>query len=139
MIRFKPEVNPRNVHPSIWVAVGVVSHIRKTINKTDTWVTSMNDGSHGAGSLHYLRNSADQLCRAVDFRIHDLAKPYWIAFFDNVRDGLPEGYDVVLHDGSDGVAPHLHVEFQPKANETDIFAKWQFGVFHADATRFKTT
>jgi hypothetical protein len=127
MISFKQGVNPLNVHPAIWVAVGVVHQIRTAINRDGLWITSMNDGGHEAGSLHYPKNAPDNLCRACDFRIHDLMRTYWQQFYHTVYNALDIfGFDVVLHDGTDGLAPHLHVEFQPKTGEHDIFAAFKF-------------
>lgn len=122
MIVFKPTVNPRNVHPAVWVAVGLAYCRHRVISGADMVVTSMNDGEHMKGSLHYASSSPDGLCRAADLRTLDLVKSNRELWAKQVKAALdPLGFDIVLHDGSDGVVEHLHMEFQPK-NESE--AEW---------------
>lgn len=125
MILFKPGVNTKNVSPAIWMALGIAYRIRSRITPLELTVTSMNDGTHGKTSLHYPRNSPDKLCRACDLRTHDMSSTLRSIWANDCKDALePLGYDVIHHTGADGVPPHIHIEYQPKANETD----WLIGV-----------
>lgn len=139
MIRFRGNVNPANVHPAIWLAIGAAYCIRRTIQRTpeDMWVTSLNDGTHEADSLHYVRNSPDKIyCRAGDIRTFDLTLDQRTEFYTLTRLTLrPLGYDVVLHPGSRGLLPnvqvagvpeHQHIEWQPHtADENSWFPNLQ--------------
>lgn len=125
MIIFKSGVNPQNVHPAIWVALGIAYEIRRKLTPLELTVTSMNDGIHGEGSLHYPTSSPDRKCRAVDLRTHDMSATLRSIWANDCAEVLnPMGYDVVHHTGEDGVPVHLHIEYQPKANEKD----WLIGV-----------
>jgi hypothetical protein len=120
MIKFKEGVNPHDTHPSIWIALGIAYQIRCRITPLELVITSMNDGSHGATSLHYPQNSPDRLCRAVDLRNHDMSKTLRSIWASDCKDALePMGYDVINHTGEDGVPIHLHIEYQPKPGEVD--------------------
>lgn len=124
MILFKEGTHATNVSPAIWAALGICYAIRQYIHPSDLVVTSMNDGSHGTHSLHYPQYSPDTMCRAVDMRVHDMPKEFWFTWAAKCQSILnPLGYDIVLHDGTDGVAAHLHVEYQPKAGESDWIAR----------------
>lgn len=116
MIRFKQGVNPQNVHESIWFALGVAYALHPQL---DVDVTSMNDSTHGGNSLHYPRNSADGMCRAVDLRTRNLTTLAAANWYARVFDALnPLGYDIILHAPPDPI--HLHIEFQPKTGDV----KW---------------
>jgi hypothetical protein len=124
LIEFKPRVNPRSVHPTVWIAVGIAYNVRRfNLGLPGMWVTSMNDGIHEADSLHYPANSPDKTyCRAADFRTIDLTIDQRAQFYLQIRALLaPLGFDVVLHPGKrgpeakpgDSVAEHVHCEWQP--------------------------
>lgn len=116
MIRFKEGANPQNVHPAIWLALGVAYALHPQL---DVDVTSMNDSTHGGTSLHYPKNSPDGMCRAVDLRTRNLTPALAATWFVRVNEALnPLGYDIILHVPPDPI--HLHIEFQPKADDV----KW---------------
>lgn len=116
MIDFKPTVNSTNVHPAIWIAVGIAYQLRATITlQSLLTITSMGDGDHMETSLHY-----SVPCKAVDLRTHDLSLTQAKIWADDCKLALePMGFDIVHHKGDDGVPMHLHIEYQPKANEVD--------------------
>ena len=68
---------------------------------TDLVVTSIIDGMHSSGSLHYTGS-------AVDLRIRNLPQGRAEAVRDEIAERLGGDFDVVLE------ADHLHLEFQPK-------------------------
>src|SRR5213078_3387939 len=115
VIKFLPSVNPRNVHPAVWVAIGLAYCRHRILSGADMVVTSMNDGTHMKGSLHYASTSPDNLGRAVDLRTFDLLEANRVLWASQVKAALdPLGFDIVLHTGQDGLPVHLHIEFQPK-------------------------
>lgn len=120
MILFKESVNPIDVHPAMWVAIGIAYNIRRRYTSAPMTITSLNDGTHGSNSLHYPDNSNSNLAQAGDIRTLDIPVATRYAWAREVSGTLnPLGYDVVHHTGTDGLTPHLHIEYQPKANEPD--------------------
>ncbi len=73
--------------------------------------TSARDSVHGIGSLHYNGN-------AIDARTRNLSPAQGDKILAMIRADLePLGFDVVDERSKVG-APHIHVEFQPKAGES---------------------
>ncbi len=86
------------------LAAGVVDSIYGLHGEHAT-VTSANDSTHSAGSLHYSG------C-ALDFRTHDFEGDR-AALVLELRDALGSEFDVVLESaGTDN--EHIHVEWDPK-------------------------
>lgn len=76
-------------------------------------VTSGNDSTHGAHSLH----GSD---KALDFRTHSLpSRQAKLAFRDAMRGYLGADYDVILED-IDQPNEHLHAERDPKGPPRQI-------------------
>lgn len=67
----------------------------------EPWATSVMDGDHKAGSLHYRG-------RAFDLRVRDVVPERRKAFRDALRRALGPEYDVVLEPS------HVHVEWDVK-------------------------
>ncbi len=66
-------------------------------------VTSITDGEHNRGSLHYIGH-------AVDFRIRHISAEKMIQLVVEIKNALTEEFDVILK------PDHMHIEFQPKDN-----------------------
>lgn len=71
------------------------------IHGVDPVATSILDGTHKTGSLHYQG-------RAFDLRVRDVIPERRKAFRDALRVALGPEFDVVLE------ATHVHVEWDPK-------------------------
>lgn len=72
----------------------------------DTVVTSANDATHSAHSLHYSG-------RALDFRTKHAAGVMKGIYQATLKTLFPLGFDVIWEDqGKDN--EHLHVEYDPK-------------------------
>ncbi len=93
---FKSGVQIRGIRPEIAVALSVASLLR-----TDVVCTSVTEGKHSRGSLHYVG-------AACDLRTRHLAPPELASFVRNLRGALTEEFDVVAE------SDHIHIEFQPK-------------------------
>lgn len=106
-MRAKKTVSPKNAAFEIGFAIGVASVIYQQ-SGLDLVVTSLNDGKHSSGSLHYSG-------RAVDLRTRNLGPGTRGIIYKALQRWLePLGFDVV--DESD----HFHIEFQPKPGESFI-------------------
>ncbi len=98
MIHIKPGVRVHGIRPEIVLAIQIAAAVYDQFGESLT-VTSVIDGKHIVGSLHYVG-------AAVDFRLPGLGRAKRIA--SRLRDALAGDYDVII--GAD----NLHVEFQPK-------------------------
>ncbi len=84
------------------------------VNANELWrergvelvVTSVLDGRHSRGSLHYVGH-------AVDLRTKSLPRRTKVATLKKLREALGADYDVIL-EGEGTPNEHAHVEFQPK-------------------------
>ena len=94
----KPGVKPTSLQPELLLGIMVAKHVYLEIGKEFT-LTSLNDGEHMPGSLHY-----DGL--ACDLRSRHLHDPGMVA--QRIRERLTDDYDVVVE------KDHIHLEFQPK-------------------------
>lgn len=65
-------------------------------------VTSVTEGKHSPGSLHYVG-------LACDLRSNTLTPAQRVAIAQNLKEALGAEFDVVME------ATHIHVEFQPKS------------------------
>ena len=98
MISFKQGVELNGVRPEIVAAMIVVG----LVAGRDIVITSVTEGKHSRGSLHYIGH-------AFDIRIRDIKNPEDIdSLVMTIREHLTDEFDVVLE------ATHIHVEFQPK-------------------------
>lgn len=100
MITTKPGVDLSGLRPEMVYALMVMDGVFASIGK-GLIVTSVKDGKHGRGSLHYVG-------LAVDLRRKHLTDKEAETVRDEGATRLGEQYDVVLE------KTHFHVEFQPK-------------------------
>ena len=95
----------RGAKMTVWIKQGVIGdltimaqkclgRIAKLYSPDDLFVTSIRDGKHIAGSLHYSGN-------AFDFRKSTYDKI-------EIRHAAGVGFDVVMH------RTHVHIEYDPK-------------------------
>jgi hypothetical protein len=118
MITFKAGVNPLKVHPATWIGIGIAYNLRRRYTLSPLVITSLNDGAHGSNSRHYPHNNDSLCCQASDLRTKDIPAAQRISWARDCKIVLdPLGFDVVHHDGTDGTAIHLHIEFDPKKAE----------------------
>ena len=122
MILFKDGVDAQNVHPAIWMSLGVAYIMHRTYAK-DMVVTAMNAGTtcHMAGSYHYPTATPSGMCQAMDIRTDDLPLEVRTRWYGLVKDLLnPLGFDVILESPeTTGKPPHLHIEYQPHEKTFD--------------------
>lgn len=99
-MRLKPGVNATGIRPEIVLALACASDIWRAAGYELT-VTSLLDGEHSHGSLHYAG------C-AADLRTRDLPPGVAETLCDRLKEALGPQYDVILE------GHHAHVEYQPK-------------------------
>jgi len=105
MIHYKPGVRVFGIRPETVLAIQVAHEVYELYN-ADLVVTSVIEGSHSRGSLHYTG-------QAVDLRLHDwLTVQQHEEVADEIRKCLTDDYDVVLESN------HIHIEYQPKESYT---------------------
>ena len=96
-MRLKPGVRIHGVNATVVLALVVASDIYDAIGD-DMIITSLIDGRHMHGSLHYVG-------AAVDLR---MPTHFVEEIVDELKERLGDQYDVVLE------SDHIHIEFQPK-------------------------
>ena len=101
-MKLKPEVEATGVDWRLWFALGAADVIHPGLV-----VTSLRDGTHKAGSLHYAG-------RAADLRTKDLTPEGEQAFWKVLKDWLtPYGFDVIL----ETTPRHIHIEYDPPVGQ----------------------
>ena len=106
-MKLKEGVTLTRLHPSIAHALDVIDAYWWKKFGTHVVVTSLGDGTHSEGSLHY-GVRGDVRCRALDFRIRHLEGAVRAQVRLDLRGLLGSVYDVVLE------SDHGHIEFDPK-------------------------
>ncbi len=96
----KEGVKLAGLRPEMLVALMVANHVYASIGK-NVVVTSVMDGKHSRGSLHYVGF-------AFDLRINSLTASEIKIVVHLLKLHLSSEFDVVLE------RTHIHVEFQPK-------------------------
>lgn len=100
MILIKPGVRVSGLRPELLLAIQIAHSVFNAYSERDMRITSVVDGKHSVGSLHYVGH-------AVDLGISGLTvKPATLKA--EIAEALGADYDVVLE------TDHLHIEFQPK-------------------------
>lgn len=100
MLRIKDGVSLEKLRPEIVVGLMVAASIYDSVAK-DCTITSVNDSTHMAGSLHY-----EGL--AVDLRISNLDPGQPQTLRDRIALAAGPDFDVVLE------KDHIHMEWDPK-------------------------
>lgn len=100
MIHFKEGVRFEGVQPVLWDGLLTVAVSYHTFGY-QLVVTSLTDGTHKEGSLHYKGLAAD--LRTRHLKVNDVA-----VVVRGVKDALGKGWDVVLE------GDHIHIEYDPK-------------------------
>jgi len=88
------------VRAEIAFIMPVIAKVFADINQ-ECVITSVTDGAHSYGSLHYSG-------AAVDIRTRHLSEGQKRAVHSRIKSALNSEYDVVLE------KTHIHIEFQPK-------------------------
>jgi len=100
-LSFKPGVKIAGVRSEIAIAINVAASVYFAYGY-DCIVTSVVDGKHSRGSLHYSGGAMDLRTR----HLPNLATVKSISH--DIREGLTDEFDIILE------KDHIHIEFQPK-------------------------
>lgn len=100
----KNGVCPKMIRPELLLALNIANKVWEK-NSQDLVVTSLNDGEHSRGSLHYCG-------QAADLRTRYFTEEVKIMVADDLINALGRhtGYDVVIE------KDHIHIEWHPKNN-----------------------
>lgn len=98
MLSIKPGVRIHGIRPELLLGVLVADGVLSDMGK-ECILTSVIDGTHQSGSLHYIG------C-AVDIRSRHLAEPNEVVTL--LRTALDDDFDVIYE------GDHIHIEYQPK-------------------------
>jgi hypothetical protein len=102
-IFLKDGVSVNGVKPELVLGLQIADGYFSENGISKMTVTSMTDGDHSTGSLHYVGYAAD-------LRIWAIQREHLAEFTEGLASRLGEEFDVVLE------ATHIHMEFQPKHN-----------------------
>lgn len=103
-MQLKTGVKIQGVRPELLLALQICDGVYWRMFKTDIVVTSIVDGAHMQGSMHYLGRAADLRIWGLEASIEALVK--------SLKISLGENYDVVLE------KDHIHLEYDPKELKT---------------------
>ena len=100
-MNFKQGVKLTRIRAEIVMALVIAQETARTYNQYyRITVTSVTDGKHSNGSLHYVG-------QAADIRVSDM--PFEVMkYLESLRLALKDNYDVVYE------KTHIHIEYQPK-------------------------
>ncbi len=100
MPRLKPDISPLGMKSEALLAVVVADSVYRECD-CELMLTSITDGKHMEGSLHYKG-------LAFDCRVSNVPQRYRAQLPQLLRSALGPQYDVVDEQ------THIHVEFDPK-------------------------
>lgn len=100
-MKLKPTVRLNGIRPEMLLALQILWTTWQRYNEVDMVITSVSDGRHSRGSLHYVG------C-AVDIRTRDSLESNLKRTVEEARINLGQDFDVVVE------KTHLHIEYQPK-------------------------
>jgi len=96
----KPGVSVAGAEPEILYGMIVVQEVFRE-HRCEMVVTSVTDGTHSPGSLHYIGH-------AFDLRLYNIPQAILDTIIAQCRERLPGSFDVVIE------SDHIHIEHQPK-------------------------
>jgi hypothetical protein len=108
-MKLKSGVRVQGIRPELILAIVIADGVWRDDAGAEMVVTSVTDGRHSRGSLHYTG-------AAFDIRTRDLVPDTVPDLAERLRKALGEDYDVVLE------ATHIHVEYQPKRPYGEVWS-----------------
>ena len=100
IVRIKPGVRIQGVRPELAVGLLVAASVFDDFS-TELVITSVVEGTHSHGSLHYAGQAADLRSKHIESELQRHIR-------DDLSEKLGNDFDVTLeHD-------HFHIEYQPK-------------------------
>ena len=99
-MQIKPGVRIQGLRPELMLGLMVCEAVYRELDE-ELVVTSMIDGRHSRGSLHYAG-------QAADLRISDFHKIDVQLAVSRIKSRIGQDFDIVLE------RDHIHLEYQPK-------------------------
>ncbi|MEQ8504574.1 MAG: hypothetical protein RIB80_04560 [Rhodospirillales bacterium] len=100
VLALKPGVRIHGIRPETHIGITICWSVFQSLG-LDMTVTSVTEGKHSRGSLHYQG-------AAFDLRTRDMTFEQKHAAVQGLADALGDDFDVVVE------KTHLHIEYQPK-------------------------
>ena len=110
-MKLAPGVSLNGIHPEIVIGIMVMNSCYERLG-FEMHLTSICDGKHGYGSLHFCGYAADSDGIKLDGTPASVDELGDIA--DEMRGALTAEFDIVHGDSVH--QSHIHVEYQPKYN-----------------------
>ena len=100
-MNIKQGVKLTGMRAELIMAIVIAQETARTYNQHyRITVTSVTDGTHSKGSLHYVGQAADIRVADMPFEV--------MKYVESLKLALSENYDVVYE------KTHIHIEYQPK-------------------------
>jgi len=107
-LKFKKGVKLVGIRPEMVIFITVALGVADEMGLKELWVTSVVEGRHRKGSLHFVGHGLDLRNRASTGRLKRWPKEFTERFVRKLRSRLTSEYDIVVE------KYHIHAEFQPK-------------------------
>jgi hypothetical protein len=129
MLVFKPGVKLEGIAAELVAGLITAAGVYQRYGLDECVVTSITDGKHRTGSLHYIGRAADLRTRSFDMVVtfgrlgNPKPEPTLVeldafkhAVASTLRRSLPDDFDVIYEptDSTIGRVEHIHIEFDPK-------------------------
>lgn len=99
-MKLKPGVTLRGVLPEMILGLIIVDSVMWRQFNVDPVITSITDGKHKSGSMHYLGRGADMRIWGIEDKLESVVPA--------LKYALGENYDVVQE------KDHIHLEYDPE-------------------------
>jgi len=119
MIRVKPGVSLDNVHPQIFLAIGLAAPIWQRYGAPELWVTAANEEGHSTGprGFHRLPNGT---CQAADLRTWNIPEPAdRHKAVEELAEHLGRYFDV-LYEKPGQQGEHVHLQWDEERPGTNV-------------------
>lgn len=108
MLKFKKGVKVVGIRPEMMIFLIVALGVADDAGLAELWVTSVVEGKHRRGSLHFIGQGIDLRNRESTGELKRWPKKFTERFARTLRNRLTSEYDVVVSE------TNIHGEFQPK-------------------------
>lgn len=99
-MKFKSGVKLHGIQPQAILAAIIAKDVYAA-HGYELTITSVNDSTHGAKSLHYSG-------LAIDLRTRDVQQADWQTIVEEIKTRLGTEFDVILE------SDHIHIEWDPR-------------------------
>ncbi|CAN7167029.1 hypothetical protein LJR232_000211 [Aquipseudomonas alcaligenes] len=106
-VEVKAGADLTNLSEKITSILDEIVSVWKELNAPTPVITSGNDSTHGANSLHYANE-------AIDLRANNISADLAQGLVDQLRNAVGPDYDIIYETFPNSSNNHIHVEYDPK-------------------------